>query len=170
MVDRQISVRRAEESKKKFEIPGKKVFTKQIHVKPLPSDAKEFEPPSLEIPEAPKRPEVIKKSEKIAEDLTLFKKGDITPPPKREPLASTDVKKEFKIIAPMDSSTTEISSENAEFPITLQKLIEQKGSSLSLKLCEQLISELQKTLSRPLTIEDVDMAADIFVKQESIGM
>jgi len=47
-------------------------------------------------------------------------------------------------------------------------MIEKKGSSLSLKLCLQLITELQKSMSRPLTMEDVEFAAEIFVKHDSL--
>jgi hypothetical protein len=50
----------------------------------------------------------------------------------------------------------------------LQKMIEQGGSTLSLKLCSQLTTELQKTLARPLTIEDLESAAKFFVKHDSL--
>ena len=55
---------------------------------------------------------------------------------------------------------------NEDFPSMLQQMIEQRGSSLNLNLCEQLLAELHKTLARPLTIEDLDLAADVFVKHD----
>ncbi len=50
----------------------------------------------------------------------------------------------------------------------LQKMIEESGSTLSPELCSQLIYELQKTLARPLRIEDVKSAANFFVKHDSL--
>ena len=55
-----------------------------------------------------------------------------------------------------------------DFTQQLQKIIEEKGSSLSLNLCENLIKELQNSLGRPLTIDDIKLAADFFVKQEKL--
>ena len=55
-----------------------------------------------------------------------------------------------------------------DFTKELQKIIIQKGSSLSLKLCENLITELEKSLGRPITIDDINLAADFFVKQEQL--
>ena len=55
-----------------------------------------------------------------------------------------------------------------DFPKKLQALIEKYGSSLSFKLCEHLINELRKTLARPLTLEDIESAARIFVNQEKL--
>ena len=54
------------------------------------------------------------------------------------------------------------------FTRELQKIIINKGSSLSLNLCDNLITELEKSLGRPLTLEDIELAADFFVKQEQI--
>ena len=62
---------------------------------------------------------------------------------------------------------SEIESEN-NYPEILQNIIEESGSTLSSELCSQLISELQKTLARPLTIEDVKSAANFFVKHDSL--
>ncbi len=55
-----------------------------------------------------------------------------------------------------------------DFASELQKMINEKGSSLSLKLCEQLITELHNSLGRTLTKEDINLAADFFVKQEQM--
>ena len=49
------------------------------------------------------------------------------------------------------------------------KIIIQKGGALSLKLCEDLITELEKSLERPITINDIELAADFFVKQEQLS-
>ena len=48
----------------------------------------------------------------------------------------------------------------------LQKILKEKGSSLGLRLCEKLIENLEKSLGRDLTIEDIKFAADSYLKQE----
>ena len=55
-----------------------------------------------------------------------------------------------------------------DFTKELQKMIISKGSSLSENLCKNLILELERSLGRPITIDDVEMAADFFVKQEQL--
>ena len=54
------------------------------------------------------------------------------------------------------------------YPKMLQEMIELSGSTLSINLCSQLITELQKTLARPLTDEDIEAAANFFVKHDSL--
>jgi len=49
----------------------------------------------------------------------------------------------------------------------LQKLIKDKGSDLSIDLCEFFIKEMILALGHPITIEDVKLAADYFSKKES---
>ena len=72
-----------------------------------------------------------------------------------------------KVIPEEKRPTLEVVEENDDdFPYMLQQLIEKQGSSLTLNLCEQLLSELQKTLARPLTAEDLQLAADVFVKHD----
>jgi len=60
----------------------------------------------------------------------------------------------------------EVEESDEDFPKILQQMIENRGSSLPINLCQQLLSELHKTLARPLTIEDLDLAADVFVKHD----
>jgi GTPase SAR1 family protein len=168
MIDKQSERRRAEESRKKFEVPGKIIFTKKVLVKPLPASESEITAPSIEIPKAPKKSESESEYKKIAEDLTLFNKEEKSQQSKKDAWSPIDIKADFKVIAPIETTRSQEEVSNyLNFPKTLQSLIEQKGSSLSLKLCEQLVSELQNTLARNLTIDDIQMAADVFVKQES---
>ena len=54
----------------------------------------------------------------------------------------------------------------SDFAKEVQKIISDKGSTLSLKLCELLVTDLEQSLGRPLTGHDVKLAADFFVKQE----
>ena len=168
IIDKQIQRRRAEESKKKFEIPGKIMFTKKVEVRPLPSNIEEVQAQPVGIPPAPKRSTTEKKPSKIAEGLTLFGKEEKSTQEKKQIVTSVGIKDDFKVITSFDQKPhLEDISEISNYPRTLQNLIEQKGSSLSLKLCEQLVRELRNTLARNLTLEDIEMAADVFVKQES---
>ena len=110
----------------------------------------------------------VKESYKIAKGITLFGKEEKSSQEKKQNIPSVEIKDDFKIITSFDQKPhLGESSEISNFPRTLQNLIEQKGSSLSLKLCEQLVRELRNTLARTLTLEDIEMAADVFVKQES---
>ncbi len=168
MVEKQSERRRAEESKKKFEIPGKIIFTKKVLVKPLPTSESEITQPSIELPQIPKKFESESTYKKTAEDLTLFNKEEKIQQLRKDSWQPQEIKTEFKVIAPIETSTSyKEMPDLLNYPKTLQKLIEQKGSSLSLKLCEQLVRELQSTLARGLTMEDIQMAAEVFVKQES---
>ena len=168
ILDKQVERRRAEESKKRFEIPEKIMFTKKVEVRPLPSNIEEIQIAQAGIPPAPKMSMPKKKVSKIAEGLTLFNKEEKITQDKKENAPSIEIKNDFKVIAPFDQKPRlEEAHEISNFPRTLQNLIEQKGSSLSLKLCEQLVRELRNTLARTLTLEDIQMAADVFVKQES---
>ena len=168
ILDKQVERRRAEESKKRFEIPEKIMFTKKVEVRPLPSNIEEIQIAQAGIPPAPKMSMPKKKVSKIAEGLTLFNKEEKITQDKKENAPSIEIKNDFKVIAPFDQKPRlEEAHEISNFPRTLQNLIEQKGSSLSLKLCEQLVRELRNTLARTLTLEDIEMAAEVFVKQES---
>ena len=81
--------------------------------------------------------------------------------------------KSLKPKMPMElfSSEVEITKEMdrpkvINFPRELQKIIIKRGSSLSLLMCENLITELKNSLERPISLSDVKMAAEFFVKQE----
>jgi GTPase SAR1 family protein len=168
IVDKQSEIRRIEESKKRFELPSKISFGKKISVKPLPVSGTEVPQLSLEIPKTPKRTKTEGESKKTVEDLTLFDKEDKSQQKKKTTLTPIEIKSDFKVITQFEPKAVSAeASEVLSYPKTLQNLIEQKGSSLSLKLCEQLVTELQNVLTRAITLEDIEMAADVFVKQES---
>jgi len=169
-IDQQTKLRKAEESKRRFELPGRIQFTKRVQVKPLPVDKTKIETkPPADVAELKKKGIKPKTPVKKTEDLTLFKPAGKKKMPEKTYLQAKDIKveKDFTVFHAKRPELEEKESEK-DFPKELQILIEKKGSSLSLKLCEQLITELQKTLSRPLTVDDIEMAAEIFVKQESI--
>ncbi|MFW9945592.1 MAG: hypothetical protein ACFFDX_02070 [Candidatus Odinarchaeota archaeon] len=161
--------RREIESKKKFEIPGQIKFTQPVTVKPLPVDKSKIH---SEI--TPKIDKIVIKGDKskVKETkigkLTLFKpsKDQIT----REKDASKpeDIKVETLISPRERKETIEEETPSKDFSKILKELIEKKGSTLSLKLCEHLVNQLQTTLGRTLTLEDVETAAEIFIKQENL--
>ena len=149
-------------------MPGKIQFTRRVQVAPLPSNKSQIKPPPIEIPKttikASRKP-VVKQD---TEDLLLFSKSDAS---EVEDIDKEDITLHIDEVIPEEKRPTLEQSENeseAIYPEMLQKMIEQSGSTLSLKLCSQLITELQKTLARPLTIEDLESAATFFVRHDSL--
>ena len=167
-IDEQAELRKKIVQKKKFEIPGKIQFTRRVQVQPLPSGKTQIKPPPIEVPKT-----IIKASrspapEQKTEDLLIFSNsGDL----ETVDIDKEDITLHIDEVIPEEKRPTlkqsEIESEK-HYPEMLQKIIEENGSMLSPKLCSQLINELQKTLARPLTIEDVKSAANFFVKHDSM--
>ncbi len=162
-------VRHEIESKKKFEIPGQIKFTKPVTVKPLPLDKSKIRP---EITPKISKPEIEKNELKIKESkigkLTLFKPSKDQVKGEKDVLKPEDIKVETLTSSSEQKETIEEETPSKEFPKVLKELIEKKGSTLSLKLCEHLINQLQTTLGRTLTLQDVETAAEIFIKQENL--
>jgi len=158
-VDEQAKIRKRIEAKRKFEIPGRIQFTRRIQVRPLPTSNTLIQAPPIEIPKSP-----IKIKQKT-EDLMLFSTDDSSV---EEEIDKEDITLDIDKVIPEEKRPTleVIEEKDEEFPGTLQQLIGKRGSSLSLSLCEQLLTELQKTLARPLTIEDLELAAEVFVKHD----
>ncbi len=159
LVDEQSKIRKEISAKKKFEIPGKRQFTRRIQVRPLPTSSALIDAPPIEIPRSPTK---IKQK---TEDLMLFSSDDSSD---EEDIDKEDITLDINEVIPEEKRPTlEIVEEkDDEFPLMLQQLIEKQGSSLTLNLCEQLLAELQKTLARPLTVEDLELAAGVFVKHD----
>ncbi|NVM17055.1 MAG: hypothetical protein HWN80_05015 [Candidatus Lokiarchaeota archaeon] len=158
-VDEQAKIRRGIEAKKKFEIPGKIQFTRRIQVQPLPTSGTLVQAPPIEIPKSPSK---IKQK---TEDLMLFSTTDSSD---GEDIDKEDITLDIDKVIPEEKRPIleAIEKKDDEFPIILQQIIEKRGSSLTLNLCEALLAELQKALARPLTIEDLELAADVFVKHD----
>ena len=159
LVDEQSKIRKEISAKKKFEIPGKRQFTRRIQVRPLPTSSALIDAPPIEIPRSPTK---IKQK---TEDLMLFSSDDSSD---EEDIDKEDITLDINEVIPEEKRPTlEIVEEkDDEFPLMLQQLIEKQGSSLTLNLCEQLQTELKKTLARPLTVEDLELAAGVFVKHD----
>ncbi|MFX1353244.1 MAG: hypothetical protein ACFFGP_04715, partial [Promethearchaeota archaeon] len=160
-VEKGKKIRREIESKKKFEVPGQIKFTNKVTVKPLPLDKSKIRPEiTPKIPE--KKAEELEIDEKKVGKLTLFKSS-------KEQVEEEDIEIDIKVTpTQLTSISQQDKTLSTQFSKQLQMLIEQRGSSLSLKLCEHLISELETSLGRTLTLEDIKTAADIFTKQENM--
>jgi GTPase SAR1 family protein len=169
-VEEEKRIRREIESKKIFEIPGQIKFTRKVTVKPLPLDKSKIRPEiTPKIAESEKETEELKTDEMKVGQLTLFKPSKDQITMEKDALKPEDIKIEMKVSSREPTPTPpQDEASIAQFPRELQMLIEKRGSSLSLKLCEHLINELETTLGRSLTLEDIETAADIFVKQENL--
>jgi len=179
-LEEETKLRKLRESKQKFKVPGKISFSQKPMVKSLPTSQSRDVTTSItpEIPPPLKEENNFSPETSKIEDLTLFTKEDNKK--KSKFLTPDDIKikikpkqKEFKPDKPkenidfiIEKSTDNIAISNIDYPLELQQYIEQKGSSLSINLCQQLINDLQTALSRSITSEDLEMVADVFVKNE----
>jgi GTPase SAR1 family protein len=171
-VDEKNQLRKIRDSRKKFEIPDKIQFDTEIKVKPLPSSEEQIFQPKARKFQSFGTLEKVKKEEKSLGDFTLFNKAEKIE--NKKFLTPSDVQIDLKGAKPLKVDTKplkieeklEITRDEDINPEELKKLIEAKGSSLSINLCKLLISDLKKALSRPLKIEDLEMAAEVFVRNE----
>jgi len=171
----------------KFEIPRELKFKKKIKVKPLPTTAPTVELVSQKETEEEKIPPSVKSSRKMVSfqkletkpsGLKLIKPSEIPSKPVKpviftksedEKTKKSELKMPMELFPPHEELAKEIKKPKiSDFAKEVQKIISEKGSSLSLKLCEQLVTDLEQSLGRPLTIEDIKVAANFFVKQEQL--
>ena len=61
-----------------------------------------------------------------------------------------------------------IANKELDLKNQLKKLIKNKGSDLSIDLCEFFIKEMTEALGEPLTSDDLKLAAEFFFKKESM--
>ncbi len=184
----QKQLRKEIEKERAFEIPKELKFKKKIKVKPLPTSAlpteifnkeaveEELPPPSKrltsemisfqKLESKPAGLQLLKTSETSA----LLKKPSIPIKTVKEKSKQSGVKMPLELFPPHEELSKEIKKpQTADFTQELQKMISEKGSSLSLALCEHLITELAQSLGRAVTIDDVKLAAEFFVKQEQMA-
>jgi len=167
-----------------FEIPRELKFKKKIKVKPLPTTA----PTVDSVSQKESEEEIIPPSAKSANKMVSFQKLETKPsglklikpseiPSKpvkpviftksKEKTKKSELKMPMELFPPHEDLAKEIKKPKiSDFAKEAQRIISEKGSSLSLKLCEHLVTDLEQSLGRPLTIEDVKLAAGFFVKQE----
>ncbi|TFF88847.1 MAG: hypothetical protein EU550_00500 [Promethearchaeota archaeon] len=169
-LEKEKEYRRKEGKRLKFEIPDKIKFHQKVKVQPLPPGG----PQELTKPVPPKRNFIEMPLEgtyekKKVENLTLFTQEDKKVAKKKDFQGAEDISLDFELKT-KDNKDLQIEKEitHSDNPKKLQELIEGYGSSLSLRLCEHLLRELKETLGRPLTLEDVENAARIFINQEKL--
>ncbi|MFX1570097.1 MAG: ADP-ribosylation factor-like protein [Promethearchaeota archaeon] len=194
-IQKQYERRKETEKKMDFEISKPLLFSRKITVKPLPQEGIEVETllpeqemTEEELPRAPSKPSALVSFQKLDKEidmkplkipkppLKVIKKASIPqeiekeiPPPKIESIEKPKAKMPLEIFGEHEDIKKEIEKPLViDFTKELQKMIISKGSSLSIGLCENLILELEKSLGRPITLEDVEMAANFFVKQEKL--
>ena len=184
----QKDLRREIEKEKAFEIPKELKFKKKISVKPLPTaalptDLFNKEKTEEELPPPPTKlsSELVsfQKLESKPAGLKLLKTSDTSAILKRPTIPSKSIEEKSKkseVRMPMElfSPHEELSKDIkkpliVDFAKELLKMISEKGSSLSFNLCEKLITDLAQSLGRTVTIDDVKLAAEFFVKQEQMA-
>jgi hypothetical protein len=179
--------RREFDKTREFEVAKPLAFTRKLTVRPLPTgessvdSAEEIVSQDLTpTPEKPiKKLVTFQKLEKESDlkpakiskpPLKIIKKASIPPkkPLEKQPEAEKPkAKMPMELFGPHEDIKKDMEKPLViDFTKQLQEIISKKGSSLSLELCQNLITELQKSLGRPLTIEDIETAAEFFVKQE----
>ncbi|MDX1799080.1 MAG: ADP-ribosylation factor-like protein, partial [Candidatus Lokiarchaeia archaeon] len=194
-IKQDLDKRREFERTKEFKVAKPLLFTRKVTVKPLPTSESLGKPQDQEPLEEELTPVRERAPQKLVSFQPLEKEQEIKPakvikpqlkaikkiPPPKEIRKGTSPPKTTDFSAPKAKMPLELFGDHEnikkdmekpliiDFTKQLQKLITEKGSSLSLQWCENLLSELQKTLGRPLTIEDVKSAADFFVKQDKLS-
>ncbi|MHA2390448.1 MAG: Rab family GTPase [Promethearchaeota archaeon] len=183
-IKEQTKLRKESVKEKKFAMPIPPKFKKKVSVKPLPTSIPsidtiaqekkdEIEPATVE--QAPKKLVSFQKLEPRPSELKIVKTSEIPPKPKKltltvrsnEEKAKPGLKMPLELFGANEELVKDIKKTGViNYTKELQQMISEKGSTLSLKLCEQLVVDLAQSLGRPLTIEDVKLAADFFVKQE----
>ncbi len=155
----QVELRRKIELKKKFAPPTPIKFSKKITVKPLSKNkldsSKQLKStPSEESKEQTKPAQTKLRSSDIKLDLSVLKKTQEEIVQNRENNEKHPEDK-FKSIDDVPDKA-----------VLLQKMIESRGSKLSLKLCSQFIKEMMESLQREITLNDLKIAADNFISLE----
>ncbi|MHA1293368.1 MAG: GTPase domain-containing protein [Promethearchaeota archaeon] len=175
----QIQKQKELERKKKFSAPDKIKFTKKISVKSLPSlnssKIKNTQNDSIKTTSTPskikslnqeKKTEIhnIQKRNLKLEDVKI-KLSESKKSEKNNLRGENIIPNNFE---PYEKNLTDLimTNEGFNFVETLQRLIKEQGGDLSKNLCNMYISELLETLNRPLTFEDLKIAAKSFIKKE----
>ena len=107
------------------------------------------------------------------EQIKFTKKISVKKLPKIKPTEELSIEKEETLIKPIkiedyDTNLTDELVANKEFNFIneLQQLIEKRGSTLNSGLCEKFISEMLRSFEKPLKFEDLEYAAECFVRIE----
>jgi len=120
-IDEQTKMRKQQERKKKFEIPGKIQFTRRVQVAPLPSNKSQIKPPPIEIPRATIKASRSPVAKQETEDLLLFSMSDAN---EAEDIDKEDITLHIDKVIPEEKRPTLEKSESeseAIYPEMLQK-------------------------------------------------
>jgi GTPase SAR1 family protein len=155
----QAEIRRKIELKKKFAPPTQIKFNKKITVKPLSkNNSNESEPlistQSVESKEQKQATKSTLSSSDIEVDVSDLKKTEEKIPTEKK-TNETLPESKFKSIDDVPDKA-----------VLLQKMIESRGSKLSLKLCSQFIKEMMESLEREINLNDLKIAAENFIRLE----
>lgn len=180
------------QSKKDFTVDKSLIFTRKITVKSLPSASSANQkisiqkvsstPPLKPLEKMTNFQKIDKKKEikplKISIKLPIRKaKPSIPKVDARNSLTTKSIDAKhlkpqmpMKFFSPNGETTAQenYKPKVINFIKELQNLITDGGSSLSVRLCEQLIADLKNSLKRPISLNDIKLAADFFVKQEQL--
>ncbi|TXT66971.1 MAG: putative Small GTP-binding domain protein, ARF-domain signature [Promethearchaeota archaeon] len=159
----QAEIRKKIELKKKFAPPAQIKFEKKVKVK----NFSKKKPQEVEQASRKLKPSDIKLDISVLrntqERITSVKQKQVelsgeessTAAPKHEEKSKVHPEDEYEDI-----------SEVPDKAVLLQKMIESRGSNLSLKLCSQFIEEMNQSLQRDLRLSDLKIAADNFLSLE----
>lgn len=172
------------EMKKEFTIATPLTFTRKITVKSLPSISSLGQKPSsknnISTPLKPlEKMTLFQKVDKKEKDKSV-KRSKISPLQITKPILPIVEKDDSITNKPIDTKNlkpkipTKLLNKEIENPKVinftkeLHSIIIEGGSSLSQQLCEKLITELKNSLRRPISLNDLKLAADFFIKQEQL--
>jgi hypothetical protein len=155
-------IRKKMEQKKKFAPPKKIKFDKKVNVKSLETkkaknsrSAKKIKPKIKNIQQEQEGRTRLKASD-VKIDLTALQNT-------QDRMA--ELSKNQNKIKDLEKQYSSI-DEVPDLSVLLQEMIENKGSILSLKLCNQYIEEMQSKLNRDLKLDDLKFAVKHFIKLE----
>ncbi len=181
-VEKQVERKKKFDRKRKFKPPTKRTFTTQVSVKTLPKNGVKTEKlPILKEKNAfsgklrpsdfkinknllnhyYKEKSEIKKIQSIPANIK--KKQGQEPSNVFKTGSDADKKAKFEV---NEANFEEMKKIHGIVKLLMQ-VIEERGSKLSEELCELYINELKNSLQRELNYDDLELAADFFIKQEA---
>lgn len=146
------------EKKRRLTIPDQIKFTKKISVKSLPKTNSPFVLNQVK-PDLTSQPAISENS--------IIEKKSVKPLEDRFKTKEIPIIKSIKFREHEPNITDKIVADKKfDFIYEFQQLIEKRGSTLSISLCEKFISEMLNSFKKPLKNDDLEYAADCFVSIE----
>ncbi len=182
--ERQIEQEKELARKSKFSAPevinfGNKLSVKTLpSVKSLPTVAPPVKATNLKPVSVPVAVNQKQESKKLSLGIGDFKikipnsikdSQEVLTPPIQEPKSQGSIRPVRFIPYDKNLSDNIASDGSYNFATVLSEIIKNNGSTLSQKLCGRYIEEMLDAMQRPLTIEDLNLAAELFIKIENEG-